>query len=53
VGSVAGNVVSVDPELVDVRTVRLVLAAYPPLALGVSAHLLVRMVLGDQGGRKS
>jgi hypothetical protein len=47
-GSVAGNVMAVDAELVDIRHVRLALAAYPPLALAIAGHLLVRMVLGDR-----
>jgi hypothetical protein len=42
VGSVAANVLAVIPGLVDLRVVAGVLAGFPPVALAVSAHLLVR-----------
>jgi hypothetical protein len=44
VSSMAANVVAVDPTLVDVRHVKWVMAAYAPLALAVSGHLLLRML---------
>jgi len=47
VGSLAANVLAVDPELVPLRAVRWVLAGYGPAALAVSGHLLFRM-LGDR-----
>jgi hypothetical protein len=46
-GSLAANVLAVDPELVPLRAVRWVLAGYGPAALAVSGHLLFRM-LGDR-----
>jgi Protein of unknown function (DUF2637) len=45
--SLAANVLAVDPALVSERVVRIVLAGYSPLALAVSAHLLLRM-LGER-----
>lgn len=42
--SMAANVVAVDPTLVDLRAVRWVMAAYAPLALAISGHLLLRML---------
>jgi len=44
VSSMAANVVSVDPTIVDLRHVKWVMAAYAPLALAVSGHLLLRML---------
>jgi hypothetical protein len=41
--SLTANAVAVDPELVPIRTVRLVLAVYPPIAVLVSGHLALRM----------
>jgi hypothetical protein len=46
-GSLAANVLAVDPELVPLRAVRWTLAGYGPAALAVSGHLLFRM-LGDR-----
>jgi hypothetical protein len=46
-GSLAANVLAVDPDLVPLRAVRWVLAGYGPAALAVSGHLLFRM-LGDR-----
>jgi hypothetical protein len=46
-GSLAANVLAVDPDLVSLRAVRWVLAGYTPAALAVSGHLLFRM-LGEQ-----
>jgi hypothetical protein len=46
-GSLAANVMAVDPALVSLRAVRWVLAGYGPAALAVSGHLLFRM-LGDR-----
>lgn len=46
-GSLAANVLAVDPGLVPLRAVRWVLAGYGPAALAVSGHLLFRM-LGDR-----
>jgi Protein of unknown function (DUF2637) len=46
-GSLAANVLKVDPELVSLRAVRWALAGYRPAALAVSGHLLFRM-LGDR-----
>ena len=46
-GSLAANVLAVDPELVSLRAVRWALAGYGPAALAVSGHLLFRM-LGDR-----
>jgi hypothetical protein len=43
-GSLAANVLAVDPELVSLRVVRWVLAGYTPAALAVSGHLLFRML---------
>jgi hypothetical protein len=43
-GSLAANVLAVDPTLVSLRAVRWVLAGYGPAALAVSGHLLLRMV---------
>jgi hypothetical protein len=43
-GSLAANVLAVDPQLVSLRAVRWVLAGYGPAALAVSGHLLLRMV---------
>jgi hypothetical protein len=40
----------VDPTLVDMRAVRWVMAGYAPLALGISGHLLLRM-LGERRPR--
>lgn len=48
VSSMAANVVAVDPTLVDLRVVKWVMAAYAPLALAVSGHLLLRMLGQDQ-----
>lgn len=48
--SLAANVVSVDPAVVEVRTVRWVMAAYAPLALAIAGHLLLRML--DTSNRK-
>jgi hypothetical protein len=42
VGSVAANVLAVVPGLADPQVVAAVLAWFPPVALAVSAHLLVR-----------
>lgn len=47
VGSLAANVLAVDPTWLSERTIRLVLAVMPPVALAVSGHLLLRM-LGDR-----
>ena len=47
VGSLAANVLAVDPTLVSLRAVRWALAGYGPAALAVSGHLLFRM-LGDR-----
>ena len=46
-GSLAANILAVDPELVSLRAVRWTLAGYGPAALAVSGHLLMRM-LGDR-----
>jgi hypothetical protein len=46
-GSLAANVLAVDPTLVSLRAVRWALAGYGPAALAVSGHLLFRM-LGDR-----
>jgi Protein of unknown function (DUF2637) len=46
-GSLAANVLAVDPDLVSLRAVRWALAGYGPAALAVSGHLLFRM-LGDR-----
>jgi hypothetical protein len=46
-GSLAANVLAVDPALVSLRAVRWALAGYGPAALAVSGHLLLRM-LGDR-----
>jgi Protein of unknown function (DUF2637) len=46
-GSLAANVLAVDPTLVSLRAVRWSLAGYGPAALAVSGHLLFRM-LGDR-----
>ena len=46
-GSLAANVMAVDPELVPLRAVRWVLAGYPPVTLAVVGHLAARM-LGDR-----
>jgi Protein of unknown function (DUF2637) len=43
-GSLAANVLAVDPELVSMRAVRWTLAGYGPAALAVSGHLLMRML---------
>jgi hypothetical protein len=43
-GSLAANVLAVDPELVSLRAVRWTLAGYGPAALAVSGHLLMRML---------
>jgi hypothetical protein len=43
-GSLAANVLAVDPELVSLRAVRWTLAGYSPAALAVSGHLLMRML---------
>lgn len=43
-GSVAGNVVAVDPSLAPGRTVAWLLAGYPALALAVVGHQLLRML---------
>lgn len=48
--SLAANVVSVDPTVVDLRTVRWVMAAYAPVALALAGHLLLRML--DTDNRK-
>lgn len=48
IGSVAANVIAVDPSIVDLRVVAQVLAAFPPLALAVSAHLLVQTSKGHR-----
>jgi hypothetical protein len=45
-GSLAANILAVDPTLVSLRAVRWTLAGYSPAALAVSGHLLFRM-LGD------
>jgi hypothetical protein len=42
--SLAANVIAVDPDLVPIRVVQWVLAGYGPVALAVSAHLLLRML---------
>jgi hypothetical protein len=42
--SVAANVAAADPGAVDLRVVRLVMAAYAPIALAISGHLLLRML---------
>jgi hypothetical protein len=47
--SMAANVVAVDPTLVAVRHVKWVMAAYAPVALAISGHLLLRM-LGQHPG---
>jgi hypothetical protein len=47
-GSLAANVLAVDPELVSLRAVRWVLAGYTPAALAVSGHLLFRMLVQRQ-----
>lgn len=39
--SLAANVVAVDPTIVDEGTVRLVVAAYPPVALFIVGHLVL------------
>jgi hypothetical protein len=46
-GSLAANVLAVDPDLVSLRAIRWALAGYSPAALAVSGHLLFRM-LGDR-----
>jgi Protein of unknown function (DUF2637) len=46
-GSLAANVLAVDPTLVSLRAVRWALAGYGPAALAVAGHLLFRM-LGDR-----
>jgi Protein of unknown function (DUF2637) len=46
-GSLAANVLAVDPTLVSLRAVRWALAGYGPAALAVSGHLLFRM-LGER-----
>jgi hypothetical protein len=46
-GSLAANILAVDPELVSLRAIRWTLAGYSPAALAVSGHLLFRM-LGDR-----
>jgi hypothetical protein len=46
-GSLAANVLAVDPDLVSLRAVRWTLAGYGHAALAVSGHLLFRM-LGDR-----
>jgi hypothetical protein len=43
-GSLAANVLAVDPTLVSLRAVRWTLAGYSPAALAVSGHLLMRML---------
>lgn len=43
-GTLAANVLAVDPELVSIRVVRWVLAGYGPVALAVSGHLMLRML---------
>jgi hypothetical protein len=43
-GSLAANVLAVDPDLVSLRVVRWALAGYGPAALAVSGHLLFRML---------
>jgi hypothetical protein len=43
-GSLAANVLAVDPDLVSLRAVRWALAGYGPAALAVSGHLLMRML---------
>lgn len=48
VTTVAANVLAVDPGLVPLRAVRWILAGYAPAALGVSGHLLFRMLGGRQ-----
>lgn len=42
--SVAANVAAADPTAVDLRVVRLVMAAYAPIALAISGHLLLQML---------
>jgi hypothetical protein len=44
-GSLAANVLAVDPSLVDLRYVLWAFAAMPPVAVVVCGHLL------DRGGR--
>jgi hypothetical protein len=46
-GSLAANILAVDPDLVSLRAIRWTLAGYSPAALAVSGHLLFRM-LGDR-----
>lgn len=46
-GSLAGNLVAVDPTLVSPRAVRLALAGYPPVALALAGHVLLTMLLGS------
>jgi hypothetical protein len=43
-GSLAANILAVDPTLVSLRAVRWTLAGYSPAALAVSGHLLFRML---------
>jgi hypothetical protein len=47
--SLAANVVSVDPTVIDLRVVRWVMAGYAPVALAISGHLLLQM-LGHAAG---
>ena len=44
IGSVAANVLAVVPGLVGLELVAAVLAGFPPVALAMSAHLLVRIL---------
>ena len=51
--SLAANVLAVDPDIVSVRSVRWVLAGYPPAALAVSGQLLFRMLADRHGAPES